>query len=287
VGGAFNRDLGASARDEVDEGLARAGVGEDGVLVGEGHEGGLVPARELVGHGSHLGGAGVVVGGGDEQGELGGARFGLGRRERGLVGGHHVFGQLARGGPLDHEAHRQVGVALGEVAPGHEALAHAAGEESGVEDHEPLHAVGVLDRPAQADRPAPVLHHHRRVAHVDRVVSARDQLDVAVVAVPAPVGGLVGASEARVVDAQHPPTRLRERRDHLAVEVGPGRLAVEAHHRLAFPHIEGVETQPVRLHPARLVAPTGEVDEALVGGAEDLHEPKPLLGIGLDRGQLR
>src|SRR3712207_7238336 len=50
-----------------------------------------------------------------------------------------------------------------EVAEGHPRVAHAlvAGEQAGVHDHQPLHALRALDRGAQADRPAPVVHDHR------------------------------------------------------------------------------------------------------------------------------
>ena len=69
---------------------------------------------------------------------------------------------------LDHEADGQVGVLLGEVAPGHEALGDPAGEEAGVEDRQRADPIGVLDRPAQADRPAPVLDDDDRVREVER-----------------------------------------------------------------------------------------------------------------------
>ena len=139
------------------------------------------------------------------------------------------------------------GVALGEVAPGHEALAHPAREQPGVEDHEPGHALRVLHRPAQADRPAPVLHHHGRALQSELREQAGDELDVAVVGVPAAVGGLVGAAEAGVVRARSRACPGHQRRQHLAVEVGPGGLAVEAHHRLALALVDVVQAQAVEL----------------------------------------
>ena len=90
---------------------------------------------------------------------------------------------------------------------GHRLL---AGEEAGVHDHHPREAVRMLDREAQADRAAPVVDDRRRVAHVELLEERRHHLDVAVVGVPADVGGLVGAAEARVVGRDAAEARRRE-----------------------------------------------------------------------------
>ena len=61
--------------------------------------------------------------------------------------------------------------------------------------------IGVLDGPAQPDGSAPVLHHHGDVLELDLLELARRVLDVALVRVPALVGGLVRAPEADEVRA--------------------------------------------------------------------------------------
>ena len=61
--------------------------------------------------------------------------------------------------------------------------------------------VGVLDRPAQPDRPAPVLHHNGHVVELDLIEVRGHRLDVAVVRVPALVGRLVRAPEPDQVGA--------------------------------------------------------------------------------------
>jgi hypothetical protein len=66
--------------------------------------------------------------------------------------------------------------------------------------------------------------------------------------------------------------RLDQRRQHLAVEVGPGRLAVEADDRpLALALVHVVESQAVDLRVMRLEVVPGKPLEALIGGAEDVH----------------
>jgi len=157
--------------------------------------------REGLADGLHLAGTRVAVRERHQERKGRGAGFALRARERSLVGTDDVVGQLAGGGAGDDPADRQVWVALGEIAPGHEALAHPPGEQPGVQDHESAHEVGVLDRPPQADRAAPVLHDHGEVRELDPIEVGADRGDVPLVAVPGPGGGLVGAAEADEVGA--------------------------------------------------------------------------------------
>ena len=117
--------------------------------------------------------------------------------------------------------------------------------------------------------------------------SAGHVLDVAVVGVPAAVGRLVRAAEAGVVGADHALPGRHQRRQHLAVEVGPGRLAVEADDRVALALVHVVQPQAVDVVPVRLEVVARQAVEALVGSAEDLGPPaQPILGsawrTGLD-----
>ena len=62
--------------------------------------------------------------------------------------------------------------------------------DAGVHDDEARDALGVLDREAEADRAAPVLHDDGHVAQVELRGQTRDRVGVAVVGVPlrAPCG---------------------------------------------------------------------------------------------------
>src|SRR5207302_9480410 len=71
----------------------------------------------------------------------------------------------------------------------------AATADPGVEDHEPLEPVLVLDGDAQSDGAAPVVDDERRPAEVELLDEPRDGCDVAVVRVPADLCGLVRTSE--------------------------------------------------------------------------------------------
>ena len=210
MGGALDHAQILRARDQVDEALTGLG-GEDGIRVGEAHERRLVPRGEALARRVHLRHPGRVGCDRDDQGELGDTRLGLRIGPRRLIGRHHVGRHVGRGRALDHDADRQVGVALGEVAPGHECLVHLAREEARVHDHQPFDAVGMLGGPAQSDRAAPVLDHHRGVAHVELFEQPRHQLDVTVVRVPLPLGRLVRAAKTRIVGADHAASALHER----------------------------------------------------------------------------
>ncbi len=96
----------------------------------------------------------------------------------------------------------------------------------------------MLDRQPQPDRAAPVVDDRGRVADVEFLQQGRDQFDVAVVGVPTEIGGLVGATEAGVVGGDAAVTGVAHRRDHLAPEERPGRLAVEEDDRLALALVE-------------------------------------------------
>ena len=89
-----------------------------------------------------------------------------------------------------------------------------------------VEALGVLDGQAQADRAAPVVDDDRRAAQVELLEQRRDRRGVAVVGVPADVGRLVGAAEAGQVGRDAAKAGVAHRRDHLAPQERPRRLAV-------------------------------------------------------------
>ena len=152
----------------------------------------------------------------------------------------------------------------------HSSRRRAARADSGVEDHEPRDAVGVLDREPKSDRPAPVLDDDGRVAQVELVGEALDRRVVEVVGVVLDPRRLVRAAEAEVV-GRDGASDTRDRRDHLAIQERPGRLAVQEQHRIARALVDVVHPQPVLLDVVRLEGVAGEPVEPLVGRAVDLH----------------
>ena len=125
-----------------------------------------------------------------------------------------------------------------------------AGGQEGVGGDHPGEAVGVLAHEAQADEPAPVLAHQRDVAQVEPVEEElAHPLDVAGERVVAALGRLVRAPEADQVGRDDLQPGRGEDRDHRAVQVGPGRLAVqqEDHGRLRVALAQVVHPQRAAL----------------------------------------
>ena len=145
-----------------------------------------------------------------------------------------------------------------------------AAADAGVHDHEPGDPVGLLDREAEPDRAAPVLDDDGGVAQVELLDEPRDRAEVEVVRVVLEPERLVGAAEAEVVGGDRACGR-RQLRDDRAVEVRPGRLAVEQQHRRAGALVEIVQTEAVLLDVVRLEVVAGEAVELLVGRAVGLH----------------
>ena len=118
------------------------------------------------------------------------------------------------------------------------------------------------------------------------VSSVRGELGVAVVGVPIEVGRLVGAAEAGVIGRDAAVARVAHRRDHLAPQVRPGRLAVEEDHRPPLPLVEVGQPQPVHLAVMRLEREVGEAVEALVGCPEDVAHAAAILCEAASRRRL-
>jgi len=135
---------------------------------------------------------------------------------------------------------REVLRALDEVAERDPRVAHllVTGEQAGVEDHHPRDPLRMLDRQPQPDRPAPVVHDDRRVAHIELLEQRSDALRVAVVRVRAHVDRLVGPAEPGQVGGDAAKARVAHRRDHLPPQERPCGLAVEEDHRPAFAFVD-------------------------------------------------
>ena len=174
------------------------------------------------------------------------------------------------------EADRQV---LGALDEGRERLPgvvhrRRAGEHAAVEDHQPRHALGVLDRQAQADRPAPVVHDEGRVAQVEVLEQRRGHLHVAVVGVPAALHRLVRAPEADEVGEHDAVAGVAHGRQHVAPQEAPGGLAVPHHHRCAVALVDVGQAQPVDGAVVRCVGEVGQPLEDLVRRADRVGHPE-------------
>ena len=245
---------------------------EDRIGIREEDERRLLPAAELFPHGLVHRQVRMVGRDRDEVGEREDARLRLGYRPRRAVG------------RLDLVAHRLHGRDAHELA-GDQVCADAAEEvaeaqplvgrrpsaaDAGVHDHEPLDAVGLLDGEAEADRPAPVLDDDRELSQVELLDEPRDRAGVEVVGVVLPAERLVRAAEAEVVGRDRP-GRRGQLGDDLAVEVRPGRLAVQQEDGRPGALVEVVHAQPVLLRVVRLEAVAGQIVELLVGRSVGVH----------------
>ena len=185
------------------------------------------------------------------------ARLRLGRRERRVVGRDDLVGESAHAAPVRISrpawksppaarttSRKRSHVSLGARPPPTPVFRITSRSTRS----------GLLDREPQADRPAPVLDDDRQPAQVELLDEPHDRRAVPVERVPADVGRLVRAAEAEVVGRDHPRVRARAR-DHLPVEERPGRLAVEAEHRIALALVEVVHPQAVLVE--RSAARTG------------------------------
>src|SRR5271154_7440155 len=226
VGSTGDFHLFAGGRNELAELLTGGGEREYRVGVGECHQSGLGPTAQGIGDGQHGVGFGGVFAERHQQRELCSACLGLRRGEGRIVGGNHLWRQSADRCALNQVADGKVGSFLRVGPPGEEALRYASGEQTGVEDREIGYRIVVFGCPPQSNGSTPVLHDDGGPLQVEVTEHGRDDGDVAVVAVPPPISGLVGPSEAGVVHGDDASSRRYQRGDHLAVQVGPGGFAV-------------------------------------------------------------
>jgi len=106
----------------------------------------------------------------------------------------------------------------------------------------------VLDRKAEPDRAAPVVHDERQIRQVELFHEPRDRLDVAVVRVPPDLCGFVRAAESDQIRRDFAPRQLR---DDLPPQKGRGRLAVQQQDGLALPFVDVMHPLLVEVEPVR------------------------------------
>jgi hypothetical protein len=153
---------------------------------------------------------------------------------------------------------------------------HHAGEEFGLFRNQP-----------QADKPSPVLADQVDILEPQPHEPLPHPYHVAAVAVILAPGRLVRASETHQVGGHGPKAGLHQHWDHLPVEVGPGRLAVEHEHNLSFrvPFVQVVDAEGAALAVGDLLVMglegiARQVLEPFLGSAQYIQDPSSPLFSG-------
>src|SRR5438067_5170286 len=131
--------------------------------------------------------------------------------------------------------------------------------------------VALLRQQAQADQSAPVLAEESDVAEIELAQESAHPVEMSLVGVVRAARRLVAAAESRHVGGDRAQPRAGEDRDHLAVEVAPGGLAMEEEHRRTSALVDVVKAKAIDFEIARSEGPSGKSGKALVGSAQDLH----------------
>ena len=269
VSGAFDHGVSLGHR-------ARRGSPEHGVpplrrriTVGEGGEKRTVEGAECVEGASVLPGALAPRRQSHEEGQLAGAGAERLVGIRGVVGVEHIGRNLRARRSLDEEARvelRQLlshalivqqrgldgdpAVTHGVTGPRQRAGQRGVGRvERGVGRHHAGEPLGLLGQGAEADGPAPVLHHERDAGEADRSEEVQEPSRVAAHRIGGAMARLVRATEADEIRGDRPEAPRRELRDDRPVEIRPGGLSVEQQHRMSAlgPRIDVVQAE-IRPH---------------------------------------
>ncbi len=203
-----------------------------------------------------------------------------GVRERRVIGGG-LGVREPRHRALHQRADTEIRIRGDEGLPGVEAgTRRAADAEAGVHDDQAVDALGELHRQREAQESAPVLHHQRHPLEAERLDEPHEHPAVEAERIGGVVHGLVGATEAEEVGRHDAVPGRREDRDHLAVKVAPGRLAVQAQHGAAARRARGrlveiVDAQRLvarqLLEVVRREIEPRQAFEPIVGSAQRLH----------------
>lgn len=192
-------------------------------------------------------------------------------RKRGGIGGGLRLGQDRRGA-LHERGDIEIGLRPVERAPRLESRSRRrfCGGERGIHHDQAAEAVGHRHRQCQADQPAPILTDQRDVRQVQCLYQVEQRVAVKVETVRGLVHRLVRTAEADQVGCDYPAGR-GEYRDHLAIEVGPRRLAVQAQEHGASPRPFIDEMHPQSCDAGqimRIERIAGQIGETVVGCAE-------------------
>ena len=147
--------------------------------------------------------------------------------------------------------------------------------QPGIEDRQAVDPLRHCHGVDQADRAAPVLHHHRDVPEVQPLDEFRQPLDMPVDDVPVVVRDLVALTEADVVGRDTAVASREQHRDEFAIDIAPGRLPMQeqGNRRILRPFIHIVGAQTVPLQVIRRKRIVRQAVECFVRGAVNIdHE---------------
>ena len=116
-----------------------------------------------------------------------------------------------------------------------------------------MNSFGVTHCVANADGTAPVLHHERDVMQVERFDQGSQIRDMGRQGVFV-IRRSLAFAETHVVRNDHP-MRCRDRRDEAAVDVAPGGLAMQHHHRTAAALVDIMLAEPGGRTKFRCIGP--------------------------------
>ena len=244
----------------------------DRVAAAEQGQKGLVPLLE---HRPGLGVVGelrVLRRGGHEGGEQSRADLEAARREGRVVGGYCLITQGRGATCLDDAANREPGAEAGKGAPDQKGLGNrvSPGGQPAIAQYRTGKALRAVGQHAQADQRAPVLTKQGGVLQLDRLHPGAHPLHMVAVRVVSRVRGFVGAAKADQVRRQHAVTGGDQHRDHLAVQVRPGGLAVHQQHRrrVEWALVDVGHAQAAQLQVVRGVGKVGQAGKALFWRAQ-------------------
>ncbi len=200
----------------------------------------------------------------------------------GRVIGRHLRIRQNRRCALHQVADVQIRLRAGVGAPHGEAFRRLlAGGKPGVHDDKARIALRRRQRQGEAEEPAPVLHDETDVPEIKPLDKGEKGVPVEMIGVNIIVDRLVRPAEAEHVDRDGAMPGAGEDGDHLAEEVGPGGLAMDAKERdlrVRRPLVRIMHAKSlIALEPldiTRRKGPAGKLRETIVRGPQgfDGHE---------------
>ena len=97
----------------------------------------------------------------------------------------------------------------------------------GIHDHQPLKTIRRHHGLCKANWATPILTNQGHAPEVKLGDQSREDFDMPADGVPVRVGGLIRSAKTHVIGRDATIPRLDETRDHLSIQVGPGRHTVK------------------------------------------------------------
>src|SRR5690348_2367418 len=195
--------------------------------------------------------------------------------KRRVVSGDDFRRQFGLAGAFDDAAAVQLGDALRVSLPAEECFGqrNVAGGEAGVRADKAGESIGILGGDAQADETTPVLSIEGCAAEIEGTDERCNRVDVELIRVIVFVHRLVRTPEAEKIGGDDAIAGGGDRRNHFAIEVAPGWLAV--HHQdgpgvsRSFIEVMHAAAGDFEIAGSEVVA--GKIGETFVRRAESFH----------------